>query len=350
MTAHTGVTTVTHFIHKNFLPLLLATYMFAALMPAVGLAMRHVSFGDVTLPRLGQTHMSLSLVMLSFLLFNAGLGIKTKELLDLRKKPRLLLVGFLANMLIPIFISFCLRGAMTYWHSSDEVQNLMVGLAFIIAMPIAGSSAAWAQNANGNLSLSLGLILLSTVLSPVTTPLVLHLFSFMTQGDYAEDLHEIAQQGTNAFLCLTVVFPSLAGMAFHYIAGEERTAKIKPFLKLANFIVLLLLNYSNASTSLPQVVAHPDWDLLILILATTTLICSVAFYAGWLVSWAFKTDQSDKAALMFSLGMNNNGTGLVLAATALADHPAVMLPMIFYTLVQQVIAAIIDLKIFKAEE
>ena len=53
---------------------------------------------------------------------------------------------------------------------------------------------------------------------------------------------------------------------------------------------------------------------------------------------------------MFSLGMNNNGTGLVLAATALADHPAVMLPMIFYTLVQQVIAAIIDLKLFRAAD
>jgi len=247
-------------------------------------------------------------------------------------------------------LSFCLRGAMTFWHNSDEVQNLLVGLAFIIAMPIAGSSAAWAQNANGNLGLSLGLILLSTVLSPLTTPIVMLIFSFMTQGDYAEDLQEMARQGTNAFLCLTVVFPSLAGMAFHYIAGEKRTAQIKPLLKLTNFIVLLLLNYSNASTSLPQVVAHPDWDLLVLILLTTTLICTVAFFAGWLVAKVFKTDQSDKAALMFSLGMNNNGTGLVLAATALADHPAVMLPMIFYTLVQQVIAAIIDLKLFRAAD
>ncbi len=345
-----SVTKVTHFIHKYFLPLLLVTYTLAATFPQIGLAMRQLSFGDLATPGLGTTRISISLAMLSFLLFNAGLGIKTSELLKLRNRPQLLIVGFLANMVIPIVLSVCLRIAMTFWHNDDEVQNLMVGLALIIAMPIAGSAAAWAQNANGNLSLSLGLILLSTFLSPLTTPAVLQLFSFMTQGDYAEDLSEMASADTNVFLCLTVVFPSLAGMALHYIAGEERIARIKPYLKLANFLVLLLLNYSNASISLPQVVAKPDWDLLVLILTVTALICTVSFFAGWLVSKGFRADNSDKAALMFSLGMNNNGTGLVLAATALADHPDVMLPMIFYTLVQQVIAAIVDFKIFKTEE
>ena len=45
---------------------------------------------------------------------------------------------------------------------------------------------------------------------------------------------------------------------------------------------------------------------------------------------------------MFGLGMNNNGTGLVLASLTLAAHPAVMLPIIFYNLVQHVVAGIVD--------
>ena len=53
---------------------------------------------------------------------------------------------------------------------------------------------------------------------------------------------------------------------------------------------------------------------------------------------------------MFGLGMNNNGTGLVLAASALADHPAVLLPMIFYTLIQQVLAAVIDRWLFRSND
>ena len=45
---------------------------------------------------------------------------------------------------------------------------------------------------------------------------------------------------------------------------------------------------------------------------------------------------------MFGLGMNNNGTGLVLASMALADHPRVMLPIIFYNLVQHLVAGVVD--------
>ena len=220
----------------------------------------------------------------------------------------------------------------------------------IISMPIAGSSTAWSQNANGNLSLSLGLVSLSTVLSPITTPVMLNLFGYMTTGDYASDLHELAAQGTNAFMMMTVVLPSILGILVHCLLGELRTAAFKPYLKLANFVVLLLLNYSNAATSLPQAFGKPDVDFLVFIYGTTIVLCLAAFGAGWLISKWLKTDKSDQAALMFGLGMNNNGTGLVLAASTLSDHPAVFLPMIFYTLVQQVLAALVDWKLFKAED
>jgi bile acid:Na+ symporter, BASS family len=340
----------THFIHVYFLPILIVSYVLAGMAPQAGLALRQVSLGSVELPGMGHTNLSLSLIMLSFLLFNAGIGIKTSELKGLSKRPWLVVAGFLANTMVPVVLVLMFHGLLIKWHNPDELQNLLVGLALIAAMPIAGSSAAWAQNANGNISLSLGLVLASTILSPFTTPMVLHLYGLLTHGDYSEDLHELAQQGTNAFLCLTVVLPSLLGITAHKLLGEERTAALKPTLKLINFIFLLTLNYSNASTSLPQVFSHPDWDLMAFVLFITFVVCSVAFGAGWAISRFFKTDMSDRAALMFSLGMNNNGTGLVLASAALADHPAVLVPMIFYTLVQQVIAAAVDTWFFKAKD
>ncbi len=36
--------------------------------------------------------------------------------------------------------------------------------------------------------------------------------------------------------------------------------------------------------------------------------------------------------------MNNNGTGLILASLALASYPRVMVPIIFYNLVQHLVA------------
>ncbi|MGH7238383.1 MAG: bile acid:sodium symporter, partial [Candidatus Saccharimonadales bacterium] len=228
---------VTHFIHQRFLLLLISAYVLAGILPLFGLWLRHIQLGQVNLPDGSSVKISLSLLMLSFLLFNAGLGIQVQELTGLWKRPIVIGAGFVANMAVPILLVLGLRGVMQFWHSSDELQNLLVGLAMIVSMPIAGSSTAWSQNANGNLSLSLGLVFLSTLFSPLTTPLVLHVFGGITTGDFSEDLIELASQGTNAFMMLTVVFPSILGILVHFGLGEEKTALIKPFLKLANFIV-----------------------------------------------------------------------------------------------------------------
>jgi predicted Na+-dependent transporter len=60
--------------------------------------------------------------------------------------------------------------------------------------------------------------------------------------------------------------------------------------------------------------------------------------SGWWVARLLKADRTQQTALIFGLGMNNNGTGLVLASAALADHPRVMLPLIIYNLVQHLAA------------
>ena len=52
---------------------------------------------------------------------------------------------------------------------------------------------------------------------------------------------------------------------------------------------------------------------------------------------------------MFGLGMNNNGTGLVLASTAMASMPLAMLPIIIYNLAQHLIAGGVNALLRRAE-
>jgi bile acid:Na+ symporter, BASS family len=341
---------MTRLIHKHFLLILIAAYALSAIFPRFGLALRNVQFGNVTWPDGSQTNLSLALLMLSFLLFNAGVAIKVEELIALRSRPAVPIAGFAANAIVPIAIIVSLLSIMQLWHDQDEIQNLLVGLALIVSMPVAGSSTAWAQNADGNISLSLGLVFLSTLLSPITVPTVLHLFSHLTKNDYSEDLQQLASQGTSGFLILTVVLPSLAGIVVHFVCGE---AKIRPFraaLKLANYVLLLLLNYSNASTALPQAFGNPDVDYLIFIGSTTFVLCIAAYGTGWMISQWLRTNKSDQVSLIFGLGMHNTGTGLVFATSELSAHPAVLLPLIFYTLMQQVIAAVIDRRLLRIND
>lgn len=337
---------LSHFLHQNFIWFLLGSYVVAALAPRAGLAIKNVSLGRLNL--LGQhIHFSLPMLLLALLLLNAGLGVQTTQLRHLLRRPGSLFAGLSANLFIPVAYIFAVSQTMRLWHNSDEVQHILVGLAVVAAMPIAGSSTAWTQNANGDLSLSLGLVLFSTLLSPLTTPICFDLVEHMAQGEYRLVLDDLETQGGGMFLAICVILPSALGIAVRPLLGESRLAVAKPVLKLLNSLNLLVLNYSNASVSLPKALAEPDWDFLGVILMIVVGMCVLAFTAGWLLSRWFRVEPPQRISLMFGLGMNNNGTGLVLATIALPQYPRVMLPIILYNLVQHIVAGCVDFLLFR---
>jgi BASS family bile acid:Na+ symporter len=333
-----------HFLHRNFIWFLLGSYVVAAVAPQAGLAIKNVSLGRYYL--FGESlRMSLPMLLLALLLFNAGLGVQTAQLRHLLRRPWGLAAGLTANLFIPISYIFVV--AQTMRHNTDEVQHILVGLALVAAMPIAGSSTAWTQNANGDLSLSLGLVLFSTLLSPLTTPICFDLVEHMAQGKYRQILEDLETQGGGLFLVICVILPSLLGIVARLALGEARIAAAKPTVKLLNSLNLLVLNYSNASVSLPQAWAEPDWDFLSVILVIVVGMCVLAFSAGWLISRLLRVELPQRISLMFGLGMNNNGTGLVLATMALPQYPRVMLPIILYNLVQHLVAGSVDFLLFR---
>ncbi len=329
--------TISHFIHRHLLWFLIAAYVIAVIFPVPGLWIRNISFGEITVLQ-QKTNISLLMIMLALLMFNAGLGLKISHLKNILWKKYVLLAGLAANLALPIIYIFCITIAMRLWYEPLEVQHILVGLALVAAMPIAGSSTAWAQNANGNLALSLGLVFFSTLLSPIVTPVAFHIFGEMASEEYEKVLHGLAAYGSGTFLGLWVVLPSLLGIGVRLILSEDWQAKWMPYLKLTNSMVLLLLNYSNASVSLPQALAERDYDFLAITLAITAGLCLTLFAAGYALSRLFKLDRAERVSLMFGLGMNNNGTGLVLASLALSSYPNIMVPIIFYNLVQHIVA------------
>jgi bile acid:Na+ symporter, BASS family len=338
---HNSLAALADFIHRHFLWLLIGSYVLAALGPAAGQCIRGVALGRLNLGA-ETTPISLPMVMLAVLLLNAGLGVQTGRLTSLLRRPVVLLAGLMANTLGPVAFIFAVSVVMRVWHNPDEVQVILVGLALVAAMPIAGSSTAWTQNAGGDLALGLGLVLASTFLSPGTTPLTFGLLEPVATGVYVQVLGNLEGGGTGVLLIVCVLCPSLLGMAARPVIGTGRLRRARPALTLINSANLLLLNYANASGSLPEVVAAPDWDFLAVTLAVVVVLCGFAFGSGWCVARLLRVDRAQRASLMFGLGMNNNGAGLVLASLALADHPRILLPIILYNLVQHLVAGGVD--------
>jgi bile acid:Na+ symporter, BASS family len=343
------VTYISRTVQRNLIWLLIACYAIATVAPALGLWIRDTVFGEITLFH-DTSRISLLMIMLAFLLFNAGLGLHADQLRGLLRSKVVLVMGLSANLLIPIAFIVITMQVLRSWHNPAETQNILIGLALVASMPIAGSSTAWAQNAEGNLALSLGLVLFSTLLSPLVTPAALHLFGTLASGEYATALHHVAAYSTGTFLGLWVALPIVLGLLVRRVIGEALLTSRRPALKLVNAIVLLLLNYSNASVSLPQAVGHPDPDFLIVILAIALTLCIITFAAAYGLARLLDADQHQTTSLMYGLGMNNNGTGLVLAALELPMYPRVMLPIIFYNLIQHLVAGTVHAFLCRRKE
>jgi BASS family bile acid:Na+ symporter len=325
-------------VHRNYLGLLLGGYALAAFAPGPGLWLRRLPLGEFKL--FGETtRLTPPVVMLAMLLAGAGVGVRAAHLRNLRGVSLALVCGLAANLVLPLAFILVTDRFLQFWHNADEVQSILVGLALVASMPVAGSSSAWTQNADGNVALSLGLVLFSTLLSPLTTPAALYAVGGVTTGGYAERLRDLAAEGTGVFLGGCVVLPVLAGLLGRAALGERRVTAAGPYLRLFNSANLLLLSYVNGAASLPESVANPDPDFLAVTLVLVVAMCGLGFAAGALIARVLRAEAPTRSALMFGLGMNNNGTGLVLATLALADHPRVFLPIIFYNLVQHLVAA-----------
>lgn len=335
---------LTHIVHRYFIWIVIGSYIAAALAPAAGVALQKVRLLDTGA---GGAPVTATMLMLFLLLFNAGLGTNAGEIQTLARRPGVLAIGALGNFLVPLIFILAASFTLAAWHNSDETQQILTGLAFVAAMPIAGASTAWAQTANGNMSLSIGLVLTTTALSPLLTPAVLHAVAGLTTGDYSEDLHELAAGNSMSFLGMWVFAPSILGVLAGRLIGETAKSRAKPYLKLSNYGMVVLLNYANASLSLPQVARNPDLDFLAIMLLVILFLCVTAFAAGWLCARVSGADAEETASLTFALGMNNNGAGLSLATTAMPDHAGVLLPVIFYNLAQHFVAALADRSLFQ---
>ena len=112
--------------------------------------------------------------------------------------------------------------------------------------------------------------------------------------------------------------------------------------KPAITVVLLLLPLREVAVTLPQTVARPDTDFLLFFNTKVTLLCFTAFLLGLALARLLGLRKPQAAALVFGLGMSNNGTGLVVATAALPDHLLVLLPILSFNLVQHVVAGVMD--------
>ncbi|TWT36990.1 Sodium Bile acid symporter family protein [Posidoniimonas corsicana] len=330
-------------VHDYFLGLLAACYALALLAPGPGAWLRSVELGA----RGAAGGVSLSQVLLAGLLAIAGVGIDPTRVRESLLRPLTLGGALVVKLVLPIIVVSVIAWLASFWAGWLPAEMLL-GLAIVAAMPAAASCPAWTQASAGDVALALGVVVGSTLLGPWAAQFWLPGFAQAAGAD-PNIAHGISRAVLGSYFLLWVLLPSALGVAARVLLGPDRIARVRPALRLAGSGLLLLLIYAFAAAALSLVEVRHAGERLATALSLAGALCAAAFLAGWLLARSTRASGPTSAALVYSVGMHNNGVALLLADTVLPRESAVFLPIICYALVQHGLAGIVDALFTRAQ-
>ncbi|MFF7965503.1 sodium-dependent transporter [Streptomyces sp. NPDC007903] len=311
------------------------SYTLALILPGPGLWLRCPH----PLP-LTPTHLTLhtSPLLLSLVLFSAGLQVPVRALGTLLRHPKALLAGLVLHLAIPLtvvpFVAFLLRRT----PDTDGGSGLLTAMILVVAMPVAAGATVWTDKGDGDQSTMVGLVLASTLLSPLTTPVLLATLSPLLSGGYGPTLAATGRLAQGGFALTAVVLPCLAGLLGVFVLPARWLGRLVTTVAPSAMAGSLVLTYVNASGALGSVLTRPRPLLIAAALAMAALVCLLSFALGRVAAHVLRLEAGTASSLTLACGMNNSSASAVLITASLPDKPHLLLPVLAYGLLQKTAA------------
>ena len=149
-------------------------------------------------------------LIIGIIMFSMGLTLTTQDFKILAQRPLDICIGAAAQYLIMPFLAFAVSRAL---HLPDGIA---LGLILVGCCPGGVSSNIMSYLCGGDVAFSVGMTTVSTLLSPIMTPL---LVSFLASGT------KINIQGLPMFVSIieTVILPIAVGFLLNYLWGKKKT-------------------------------------------------------------------------------------------------------------------------------
>lgn len=282
-----------------------------------------------------QSYTFLAPWVFAFMTFAGSLGSGFREMFQVLMRPLPVLVNL---VILHAFMPLVAWGLGSLFFPDDI--HAVTGFILAMIIPTGVSSLLWTSIYMGNMALTLSIIVIDTLLSPLLVPLGISLLL----GTAVE--MEMGEMVRGMFFM--IVLPSLAEMTLNHVTRgrvkQTVAPALAPFSKLS-MGVIVAINSSVVAPYLTQV----D-EKLVKTAALVFVLATCGFVVGWLVGRLFRWKRDVIVTLAFNSGMRNIGAGSVLAIAYFP--PAVALPVVLGMLFQQSLAALFGqfLRVVEKEE
>ena len=239
--------------------------------------------------------------LLGFIMFGVALGIDTKDFDQLKKNPRAVLAGVLSQFILLPALTF----ALVLIFKPEPA--LALGMMLVASCPGGNISNFISSISGGNVSLSVSLTALATILSPVFTPLNFELWSGAYEGTSSFlGRFELSFMEMLKTVLILLVVPLFIGIYFRkklpkITALIEKPIRILSILVLMGFIGVALFNNREAFEKYLQLV-------FFLVLVHNIVALTSGYFSGYM----FRLKANLKRTITIETGIQNSGLGLII--------------------------------------
>lgn len=292
----------------------------------IGAHMPLAVFMSVTLgvlfPQVFSPLNSIVSVIFALMTFQGALNNTLEQLLDVFRRPLPLLAILFTTLVFMPLLAFCL-GSLLFGSNINVITGLVLGYS----IPVGVVSFMWVGMNSGNGSLGLAAILVSTVLSPFSMPLTLHLLLGASI--------EIDIPGMMINMLAMIALPALAGMILNDLTHGWGAKTLSPAAAPLSKIFLMIVITAN-STSVSPYVLNLTWQRAGVALFVL-MFTSSGFLWGTLLSRLLKLPRATSVTMGYDCGLRNISSGTVIATQFFPGE--VVFPVMCGTFFQQMLAA-----------
>ncbi|WP_286082258.1 bile acid:sodium symporter family protein [Parablautia intestinalis] len=239
-------------------------------------------------------------------MFGMGLTIKTEDFKVVFTRPKDLCIGFLLQYTVMPATAFML--AKAFGLSAD----LALGVILVGCCPGGTASNVITYVAGGDVPLSVGMTIVSTILAPVCTPVLVYLL--------ADSWVEVSLITMMMSVVKVVLIPVLLGILIYRIFPKQINA-VRELLPLISVIAIVMIISGIVGSNAQKILSCGALVMVVVAIHNVVGLC-----LGTGAAKLFKLNEKKVTAIGIEVGMQNSGLAISLATANFAANPLATLP------------------------
>ena len=245
-------------------------------------------------------------VFLGVAMFGMGLTIKMDDFKRVFSRPKEILIGFVAQYTIMPVIAWILCQLM------QLPTDLALGVILVGCCPGGTASNVITYIAGGDVALSVGMTIVSTLAAPLMTPFLVYVLA----GTWVE----VSFWAMVLSVVKVILVPVLLGILLRTLAGDH-VDKVSDVMPLISVVAIVMIIGGIVAINAEKILSCG-----VLVLGVVAIHNFCGMMLGLLAAKIFHVEYTRTTAIAIEVGMQNSGLAVSLAAANFAANPLATLP------------------------